>query len=599
MITSTCQNSFDDNVKFENGISVYGNVYQHTHPLKFLRSFAYDWNIGVSANDFDWTGISWSPELSLFVAVAKSGTTNRVMTSPDGISWTARVAVAASEWRSVCWSSELSLFVAVSGSGTNRVMTSPDGITWTARTAAVNNYWRIVCWSPELSLFVTTSTTGSNNRVMTSPNGINWTSRTTNNNAWASVCWSPELSLFCAVSNTGTGNRVMTSSDGITWIIGSSSSDNDWHSVCWSPELTLFVAVSDSGTNRVMSSPDGVTWTSRVPASTNDWSTVCWCPELSLFVAVGITGTNNRIMTSPDGITWTSRTNAVDNNWYTIVWSPDLSMFVVLSTSGTGNRVMTSNSIRSLTYMNETTTPTAISGYGAVYPKNDNKIYFQDGAGIEHEMCTAGAYYGEMYIDNNSTTTTMETADTPIMLRHAIVGSVSNFTFNAGSTGGITAFSDGTGKVNVASSGHGLITDDEVSIRGTTNYNGIWTITRIDDNNFSIPDTWVANDGASDWDEGSHLIAGNGAAGKYTMVFNLSCSEAGGAGSDMIGKAYLNSTACEKCIAKRKIANNDYGNLPGTAIITIADNDKIYLTIQSSGTNNITCQYGNFNIHRL
>ena len=182
--------------------------------------------------------------------------------------------------------------------------------------------------------------------------------------------------------------------------------------------------------------------------------------------------------------------------------------------------------------LGEISTPTPVTDYGAIYTKNDNKLYFQDGAGNEHEVCTAGAYYGEMYIDNNSTATVIETASTPIMLRHAIVGSVSNFTFNAGSTGGITAFSDGTGKVNVASSGHGLITDDEVSIRGTTNYNGIWTITRIDDNNFSIPDTWVANDGASDWDEGSHLIAGNGAAGKYTMVFNLSCSEAGGAGSD-------------------------------------------------------------------
>ena len=34
----------------------------------------------------------------------------------------------------------------------------------------------------------------------------------------------------------------------------------------------------------------------------------------------------------------------------------------------------------------ETTTPGASGGYGKVYTKNDNKLYFQDGAGTEHEV---------------------------------------------------------------------------------------------------------------------------------------------------------------------------------------------------------------------
>ena len=37
-------------------------------------------------------------------------------------------------------------------------------------------------------------------------------------------------------------------------------------------------------------------------------------------------------------------------------------------------------------YLKETTTPTAITNFGAIYTKNDNKIYFQDGAGTEHEI---------------------------------------------------------------------------------------------------------------------------------------------------------------------------------------------------------------------
>jgi hypothetical protein len=36
--------------------------------------------------------------------------------------------------------------------------------------------------------------------------------------------------------------------------------------------------------------------------------------------------------------------------------------------------------------LNETTTPAAKADYGKVYTKNDNKLYFQDGAGVEHEI---------------------------------------------------------------------------------------------------------------------------------------------------------------------------------------------------------------------
>jgi len=187
------------------------------------------------------------------------------MTSPDGITWTIRVSAADNNWYSICWSPELSLFVAVAATGTgNRVMTSPYGTTWTIRVSAADNDWQSVCWSPELSLFCAVAYSGTGNRVMTSPDGITWTIRVSAaDNNWWSVCWSPELSLFCAVAATGTGNRVMTSPDGITWTIRVSAADNEWTSVCWSPELSLFCAVAYSGTsNRVMTGYIKIVFTS-------------------------------------------------------------------------------------------------------------------------------------------------------------------------------------------------------------------------------------------------------------------------------------------------------------------------------------------------
>ena len=91
------------------------------------------------------------------------------MTSPDGITWTIRTSAADNNWHSVCWSPEKGLFVAVAYTGTgNRVMTSPDGINWTIRSSAADNQWLSVCWSPQLGLFCAVANTGTGNRVMTS-----------------------------------------------------------------------------------------------------------------------------------------------------------------------------------------------------------------------------------------------------------------------------------------------------------------------------------------------------------------------------------------------------------------------------------------------
>ncbi len=176
-------------------------------------------NIIVSNSENNWTSICWASELDLFVAVANTGTEDRVMTSPDGITWTSRTSAADNEWTAICWSPELNLLVAVASSGTgNRVMTSTDGINWTLRTSAADNNWTAVCWSPELNLFVAVASSGSGNRIMTSSNGINWTIQTSPaDNDWTSVCWSYYDNLFIAVASSGSNNRVMSSSDGINW----------------------------------------------------------------------------------------------------------------------------------------------------------------------------------------------------------------------------------------------------------------------------------------------------------------------------------------------------------------------------------------------
>ena len=236
-----------------------------TTTRKFMTSLdGINWTL-IDAPNRNWNSVIWAPELNLFVAIASSGTNDRVITSPDGINWTLRTTPVDNNWIGVCWSKELRLLVAVSFTGSgNRIMTSPDGINWTIRRSPADNQWISVCWSSELSLFAAVSQTGSN-CVMTSPDGINWTAINVGSDTYRSIVWSPELRLFCAVSSGSSATRVLTSFDGITWTLRNAVGSRNWRSVAWSPELGIFCAVANSGTNRAMIS----SLTGRPPTSFN------------------------------------------------------------------------------------------------------------------------------------------------------------------------------------------------------------------------------------------------------------------------------------------------------------------------------------------
>jgi len=101
---------------------------------------AYATLIGYEVTEFDgaggatvsytynaWQGLTWSPEDSVLVCVAKSGTGNRAMRSNDAANWVLCDTPADNNWNSVCYSSDLNQFVSVSSTGSNnRIMTSSD-----------------------------------------------------------------------------------------------------------------------------------------------------------------------------------------------------------------------------------------------------------------------------------------------------------------------------------------------------------------------------------------------------------------------------------------------------------------------------------------
>jgi hypothetical protein len=294
------------------------------------------WTIKTASSVNNWISVCWSPELTLFAAVSRNGTTQRVMTSHNGINWTSR-NTPNSVCNSICWSSKNGFVVVC----TNNAMKSSDGIAWTQSSSVPSGIWSCVCWSDELGIFVAI---GNTSNSMISVDGSVWQlyQFTFTIDSMRSICWSAELRLFVAVSEI----YVITSNDGQNWILRSDSVGS--MSICWSVELGLFVGVNDT-LHKIIISSDGVTWSNITnPISNRNWYSVCWSAELGLFACVAYNYTSNSIpnvvMTSPDGINWTLRpTDTTNTKFQQICWSPELGIFVAVGENSSTSSILISS----------------------------------------------------------------------------------------------------------------------------------------------------------------------------------------------------------------------------------------------------------------
>ena len=339
-------NSFSDSQLSKYTTDLNSIVKKNTIPIGLATNMLNGWIQRSNNINNSWTSVCYSLTLGLFVAVASSGTGNRIMTSSNGITWISRVNPVDNDWTSICWASELNLFVAVASSGTgNRIMTSSNGITWISQVNPIDNNWTSICWAPELNLFVAVANSGTENRIMTSSDGITWISQVNPiDNNWSSICWAPELNLFVAVANSGTGNRIMTSSDGITWTVQSSPADYGWKSICWANTINTFIAVANNGLdyNKVMISNDGINWSLQYCNNNNNWQSIIWISELQLAVAIANsnpTFNTQRLMSSPNGIDWTLNKLNIEQSWNSIAWASDLGFLCAISNSNSNNQI--------------------------------------------------------------------------------------------------------------------------------------------------------------------------------------------------------------------------------------------------------------------
>lgn len=331
------------------------------------------WTQVTTANDGNnWGGICYAAPLKRLVAVAYSGSsTQRAMYSDDfGATWTITTTPSGQYWTGITYADSLGLFVAISSNGTKQVITSPDGITWTAQDTPYSSS--------------TTTTTGGT--VVTtlsgqSPKDYNYTTLATSYDStkYQSLQYTfilPALTnghiyridqIHCQMRAVSSGPTITVKA---TIQAASINSGNETQLVEWTTKNTSYTAKSldiaqESATNETVtirfylktSSSSirggltlmGYTATeitasgSLITYTRNTWEGITWAKNLMLLLAVADSGTGNRFMVSSDGINWSLGTSTIDNNYSSACFADEISKFVVVSTTGTGNRVITSD----------------------------------------------------------------------------------------------------------------------------------------------------------------------------------------------------------------------------------------------------------------
>ena len=243
-------------------------------------------NLVTGLNDVVWSG-------SLFVAVGDVG---KIVTSPDGITWTTRTSGTTQTLQGVYWDG--SRFLAVGDGAT--ILSSANGTNWsTLHTGAAEVRLQAVSYSG--TRYVAAGSLSNSAYMLTSVNGVTWTENLSvpqNGRSISGLAWSGQLFVASAAAEAFPNEAaVLVSQDGLTWVEVVASVDSPT-TLCVIWDGSRFVAGGIGG--RLFMSPDGMNWTVHAAPSSSNFLGLAWSG--STLVADGVVG--NAVATSDNGATW-------------------------------------------------------------------------------------------------------------------------------------------------------------------------------------------------------------------------------------------------------------------------------------------------------
>lgn len=317
-----------------------------------------EWLTRTAAAEYDWVAVDWSATQGLFVAVANAGGagTDRIMTSPDGSTWTLRTTSESAAFVDVMWLDLQQKWLAATDN-TNAAWASKDGYTWYKVVGDGVSNIRGLAHAPyfggdKMPVYVGGATTASirfGNNAVGSDDDVksnSSTGNTTGNANWHRAVWGNHLVMVGRSITGGSNSDVIinrkSTLDFNSWT--SVSSGTGYHSLnglTYNPSGPLYVASNiDDTTTDGIATFDSSTWSPLWRTTPlGKWYSVIWCSGLARYLAVdgSTAGAPNKAMESSDAITWSAKA-ALDKPWRGLAYSPELELAVAV---GHGGGVMT------------------------------------------------------------------------------------------------------------------------------------------------------------------------------------------------------------------------------------------------------------------
>lgn len=282
---------------------------------------------------------------NLFIGVGPKGT---IMTSPDGITWTAQTSGTTANLNGVVWGN--GLYAAVGDNGT--ILTSTNGSIWTPQTSGSGSNLSSIAFGE--GQFVAL---GANGTELLSANGTSWNARSavtysvdgasTTSLPAGKIVWANgpfrvnDLSKFGGLGMVIVNGWFMDAYNGQN-LYSLSSESQTWYehygnpyngSASFSPDGIAygqghFVLVGNGGTIFTTADlTDRAYYINTSPGITQDLKDVTWVN--GQFMAVGNSGT---VLISSDGYSWAPQTASISTNLYSVTGSP--STYVVAGSDG-------------------------------------------------------------------------------------------------------------------------------------------------------------------------------------------------------------------------------------------------------------------------
>lgn len=206
------------------------------------------WTARVNPVGSNWNAIAWGPTATEKVVIC--GSSGKIASSVDGVSYTNRSPAGTDDFRSVCFGG--GLYVVVGNAG--RIFTSPNGQTWTARTSGTVENLVFVTRDDRAGVFVAISSAGV---VRTSPDGVTWSAGTTIAGDPVVACAHDGEGSIVVLQDANAGGLFstharrssvrLTTDGGATWdLVGRINGDFIPRSLVWAGDLGWVAAGGDN-----------------------------------------------------------------------------------------------------------------------------------------------------------------------------------------------------------------------------------------------------------------------------------------------------------------------------------------------------------------